>query len=514
MRPNHFIFHCIFFITSFSLQAQIYNVRDFIDSPDRTTKITTQIQQLIDSCHANGGGEIYFPAGEYLTGTIVLKDNVFLNISSGATIYGSKDMVDYLDTKLQSLIFADGADNVGIFGQGTINGQGDSFWRDKEHPYTRPDRFVLFQHCTNVKINDIFLINSPNWCIDVRFCDGVWIDGVRIYNERKSPNTDGIDPVSSKNVFISNCYIETGDDAICPKTRGDQPLENLVVTNCILISDDSAIKFGTRSDSDIRNVVFSNIIIRNSDYGIAFFAKDGGTFENIRFNNIHIETTKNQAYDITKPMGNYPIFLDLERRYAESKLGAVRNIYFNDITIDTHDGHCMFLGQPDSKLENIQLTNISYVLHNRYSFDGKRKPRGVRHLKDKAANDYAHIAAHFSFAHIDGLQIENLFIKDVAEQSQHERRMVWGYDVHNVSINQFSNRVAKINTYTPQIHFNDATYIDLTNCSPVVSDSPFLFLEGKRTANIYLQNNKLDHLKQVVEGGKGFDLKEISGLRQ
>ena len=120
----------------------------------------------------------------------------------------------------------------------------------------------------------------------------VFIDGIRILNFLEAPNTDGIYPISSSNVFISNCYIETGDDAICPKSNStEKACENLVVTNCVLISDDSAIKFGTRSDGIIRHCVFNNIIIRNSKYGLAFYMKDGGTYEDIQFSNINIETS-------------------------------------------------------------------------------------------------------------------------------------------------------------------------------------------------------------------------------
>jgi polygalacturonase len=107
----------------------------------------------------------------------------------------------------------------------------------------------------------------------------VRIDGISIINPRLGPNTDGIDVNSSSNVFISDVYVETGDDALCFKSRfADEPVQNVTVTNCVLISDDSAIKFGTRSSGDMRNITVSNCVIRNSTNGIAFFMKDGGHF--------------------------------------------------------------------------------------------------------------------------------------------------------------------------------------------------------------------------------------------
>ena len=367
---------------------------------------------------------------------------------------------------------------------------------------------MLFENFRNVKISDITLINSPNWNVDIRFCENVWIDGVTILSERKAPNTDGIDPVSSKNVFISNCYIDVGDDAICPKTRGDRPIENLVVTNCILISDDSAIKFGTRSDSDMRNMVFSNIVIRNTEYGIAFYAKDGGTIENIRFNNIHIETTLNMLADETKPMGTYPLYIDLERRTPTTKLGAVRNIYFSDITIDSPEGHCVFFGQPDGRLENISFNNIHYTLHRRGTFEGNTKPRGVRTLTEKAENDYSDVYAHFTFAFIKGLEINNLFINDLSRENEFERRMFWGYDVHDVKILNFSNKLNIPNMELPQIHFRESTSIEITSCSPSATGTPFLYLEGA-CSDVLLHNNNFRKVNDLTDSDGVFDKGEL-----
>jgi len=495
-------------------QNSNYNVNEYIKSTGKSNLITTQLQNLIDKCSEAGGGYIYFPAGEYLTGTIELKDNTYLELTPGATLYGSTDMKDYpvVGKNNKSLIYANGANNIGIIGNGTINGQGDSFWRNKEQPYIRPDRFILFENSSNIKIENVLITNSPNWNIEVRLCDWVWIDGISIVNERKSPNTDGIDPVSSKNVFISNCYIETGDDAICPKSIGNTPNENLVVTNCIIISDDSAIKLGTRSETYIRDALFSNIIIKNTEYGIAFFAKDGGTFENIRFDNIHIQSTIDMQADSTKPMGTYPIFIDLEKRSPEAKLGSIKNVFFNNITIDSQDGHCVFLGQPDSKFENINLSNIDFTLHQRKPYDDNRKPRGVKNLKDKAANDFSHIASHFTFAYIDGLNIDNLSIHDLSTNANNERHMIWGYDVNQITISDFKNYQLVANKKLAQFHFKESTSVEVKSCTPAFSVSSFMCLEGERTKNVVLHNNNFLKLKTIVELGKTVQSKELIEL--
>ncbi|MEQ9296930.1 MAG: glycosyl hydrolase family 28 protein [Cyclobacteriaceae bacterium] len=483
------------FMNSAFAQNGTYNIVDHIEESGREVLITAEIQQLIDRCSQEGGGTIYFPAGEYLTGSLMMKSNTFLHLSAGATLYGSMSMDDYTEEASKSLISSNKADNFGIFGKGMIDGQGSAFWKGKSRPYNRPEKLIWLKYSTNIFFNDIKIINSPNWNIDVSFCDGVWIDGISIISELGSPNSDGIDPVSSKNVFISNCYIETGDDAICPKSRNGIPTENLVVTNCVLISDDSAIKLGTRSEDPIRNAVFSNIIIRNSIYGIALFAKDGGTFENIRFSNIYIETTLNETEDPTRPRGIYPIFVDLERRTPDAKLGAIKNVSFDGITIDTKYGHCLFFGQPDSRLENIKLSNINFTVEEQLPYEGMMKPRGVRNLKDKAANDYAHIESYFSFVHVDGLEINGLTINDQDESPEHTKHMIWGKDVHQVDVSNFKNRSA-VTTNQPIIHLEEATNVELSSNSPV-SDAAFVSLSGTTTSDVVLMNN---NLRKVAEG--------------
>lgn len=494
---KHFLYLATLLALSFSATAQNgrYNILNHIDRAGREVLITKEIQQVIDQCSKEGGGTIYFPPGEYLTGSLMMKTNTFLHLESGATLYGSKDINDYTEEASKSLISSNKADNFGVFGKGTIDGQGSAFWKGKSRPYNRPSKLIWLKYSTNIYINDIKIINSPNWNLDISFCDGVWIDGISIISELGSPNSDGIDPVSSKNVYISNCYIETGDDAICPKSRNGIPTENLVVTNCILISDDAAIKLGTRSEDPIRNSVFSNIVIRNSIYGIALFAKDGGTFENVRFSNIYIETALNETEDPTKPRGIYPIFVDLERRKPDSKLGAIKNISFDGITIDTKYGHCLFFGQPDSRLENIKLSNINFTVEEQLPFEGMRKPRGVRNLKDKAANDFAHIESYFSFVHVDGLEVKDLTINDLDETATHPKYQLWGKDIHRVDISGFKNRSTVV-TNQPIIHLEDATTVELSANSPI-SEAAFLSLQGSATRDVVLLNN---NLRKVSDG--------------
>ena len=77
------------------LQARDYHILDFGAKNDTTVLSTKAIQSAIDLCSKEGGGRVVFPAGNYKTGTLILKNNVCLHLELGATLYGSTDLKDY-----------------------------------------------------------------------------------------------------------------------------------------------------------------------------------------------------------------------------------------------------------------------------------------------------------------------------------------------------------------------------------------------------------------------------------
>ncbi len=407
---------------------------------DGKTLVTAPVQQRIDACHAAGGGRVCFPPGRYLIGSLELKDHVYLELSAGAVLLGSRNMADYTRP---ALIYANGARNFGILGRGTIDGNGESFWKGKSKPLVRPDRLLLLEDCSQIRIQDVTLLNSPNWNLELLRCDHAWIDGVTINSPRQAPNTDGIDPNSSSNIFISNCHIDTGDDAICLKSVGERPTENIVVQNCVLISDDSAIKIGTRTEAPIRHALFNNIVIRNSRYGIAFYAKDGGNCEDIRFSNILIETEGEAKFDPDRPGSTYALFLDVERRNTSGPVSRIQDIYFNSISIKSFNARCAIQGLPEQPIRRLRLDNITYTQQRHSTFEGSVKPRGVSSLSSQTRNDFTHVPANFTFAYVDGLNISGLAVHDVDESGVHERHALWGTRLANVHLDRVSVQHAR-----------------------------------------------------------------------
>ena len=146
-------------------------------------------------------------------------------------------------------------------------------------------------------------------------------------------------------------------------------------------------------------------------------------------------------------------------------------------------------------------------------FSGKTKPRGVRSLTEKADNDYSDVAANFSFAHVDGLYLEDVTVNDRSENQGPERRFLWAYDVHNVSLDNLRENLPIANTELPMFHLRDAIGVDISNCTPATDGTSFIRLEGEKIRKITLRNSDLRGASKVLEAVNGSNLNEVSILQ-
>ena len=169
-----------------------FNILDFGAKKD--TVCTESIQAAIDSCADNGGGVVIIPSGEYISGTVWLKSNVELHLEMGAVLKASTNTEDYNDEnaysqnwgsvsekwKAKHLIIALECDNTAITGNGIIDGSGDYFFGDervicsgtaweggyvtsRDEENLRPGQLICFIECSNVKVIDIAIRNTPCW---------------------------------------------------------------------------------------------------------------------------------------------------------------------------------------------------------------------------------------------------------------------------------------------------------------------------------------------------------------
>ncbi len=430
----------------------MFNVREFGAKGDKRHNDQPAIQSAIDACVKAGGGTVYLPSGDYLSGTIRLYSNVALKLEAGATLWASRSPQHYESQRSGHLILAKDAEHISIVGPGRIHGQAtEDLGRrgDGERPAFRTG-IMLLESCRNVIIRDLTILYSDAWTIHLKRCDTVFIDGVTIINNYYRVNSDGIDPNSCRNVHISNCHIIAGDDCIVLKTTEPHPCENITVANCTLESIAAALKLGTESHGDFRNVHFSNCVIRNSSVGIGFYMKDGGTMERVTFSNISIETRESPSAQV------YPIFMDIERRHPDSKIGRICDVIFRDILIHSGSG-VLIQGMARSPIENLILQNVIFRVDRAEDYSKRRKAIGGRRTtSDERDTLYARQPSYVTLAHIDGLTLENLRVM-IAED------VFRRYERSALICNEVENGVIR-NVYRRPLNDGKPPVVSLLNC--------------------------------------------------
>ena len=276
---------------------------------DGKTVSTAALQKAIDATAERGGGTVIVPAGRFVSGSIRLRSHINLHLEPGATIVGASDVSAFPKWSAAwegiemhaSLITGEALDNVSITGRGTIDGNGQYWWDlfrqkrlGKDNTDKRP-RLVRLIDCRNVLVEGVTLQNSPMWTLNPVACDEVTIRGIIVRNPPDSPNTDGINPDSCRNVHISDCHIDVGDDCVTIKSGSEEeprkqlrPCENITITNCTMIHGHGGVVIGSEMSGGVRNIAISNCTFVGTDRGIRIKARRGrgGAVEDIRVSNI------------------------------------------------------------------------------------------------------------------------------------------------------------------------------------------------------------------------------------
>ncbi len=171
------------------------NVRDFGATGDGTTKDTLALQQALDRCNLLGGGEVLVPAGNYLSGSLVLRSNTVLRIDDGASLLGSPDLADYPLTQVRwegkfikgysAFLTATEAENITITGKGKIIGNDAIKGRTDRKTGLRYPALIEFTSCTNVLMEDCFTQQNGMWSIHPLYCEHVTFRNVTVHERRR-----------------------------------------------------------------------------------------------------------------------------------------------------------------------------------------------------------------------------------------------------------------------------------------------------------------------------------------
>ena len=370
------------------------------------------INKAIVECSKAGGGKVVVPEGKFNTGPVVLKSNVNLVVSKGATLLFSTDKklfpivltrwegMDCLN--YQPCIYAYGEENVAITGEGTIDGNGsnetwwkmcgkDKFgWTPELEESQKIGRPLLFEYseagkpfeernmkdtglrpqlvniykCNNVAIKDVTLLRSPFWVIHPLLCKNVTVKGVKIWNE--GPNGDGCDPESCEDVLIEECVFHTGDDCIAIKSGRNAdgriwnlPSKNIIVRDCIMEDGHGGVVVGSEITGGCQNVFVENCKMDSPDLDRVLRIKTntcrGGIIENIYMRNVEVGQCREAVMRINL---NYEPNEPAKRGF----IPTVRNVYMSNVTCRKSKYGILINGLDDAdNIYNINVENCNFT---------------------------------------------------------------------------------------------------------------------------------------------------------
>ncbi|KAL5182790.1 putative polygalacturonase [Glycine soja] len=349
------------------LRPMAFNLTDFGGVGDGVTLNTEAFERAVSAVSKfgkKGGAQLNVPPGRWLTAPFNLTSHMTLFLAEDAVILGIDDEKywplmpplpsygygrEHPGPRYGSLIHGQHLKDVVITGHnGTINGQGQSWWkkyRQKRLNHTRGP-LVQIMFSSDIVITNITLRDSPFWTIHPYDCKNITIKD------------------SCEDMLIEDCYISVGDDAIAVKSGWDQygidygrPSMNIMIRNLVVRSMVSAgISIGSEMSGGVSNVTVENLLIWDSRRGVRIKTAPGRgayvrqiTYRNITFENVRVGIVMKTDYNEHPDDGYDPLALPILRdisfttvhgqgvrvpvRIHGSEEIPVRNVTFKDMSV-------------------------------------------------------------------------------------------------------------------------------------------------------------------------------------
>ncbi|MBI3729994.1 MAG: pectin lyase fold-containing protein [Burkholderiales bacterium] len=360
---------------------------------------TQTLQAAIDACHPGQAVRLRSRNGKdaFLSGALQLRSGVSLLIDAGVTLYASTQPLDYdrgagtcgtNDDKgrgCKPFITVERAKGSGIYGEGVIDGQGgeriagkeETWWQiarraQKENNRQNVPRLIEVTQSNDFILHNITLRNSPNFHVTLNQVDGFTAWGVRIDTPANARNTDGIDPISSRNITIANSYIRTGDDNVAIKAGNNGPTENISIRNSHFYSG-HGMSIGSETNGGVSNVLVENLSMDGTTSGLRIKSdvSRGGLVQNISYRNVCIRNVK-APIDFDTHYGKSATG-KLIPQYRNITLEHVQSLTPGKIILQGYDAaHPIELNMKDvsladksnSQFEHVQLAGSEKIIFN------------------------------------------------------------------------------------------------------------------------------------------------------
>lgn len=501
---------------------------------DGNTLNTKSINAAIDALSKKGGGVVLIPSGLWLTGPVVLKNNINLHLAAGATLLFTADKNEYPlveanweglpQMRNQSPISATNAINIAITGKGIIDGNGDGWrmvkkdklnetqWKklvesggllsdDKKTWYPSektlkgskmqnpgaisPEKdaafyesikdflrpnLVLLTSCKYVLLEGVTFQNSPAWCLHPLMCENLTVRNVFVKNPWYAQNGDGIDAESCKNVLIENTVFDVGDDALCMKSGRDAE--------------------GRKRGMPTENVIIRNCTVFAAHGGFVIGSEMSGGARNIYVNNCTFIGTD----------------IGLRFKTTRGRGGIVENIFIKDIYMK------------DIPAEAI-LFDMYYMAKDPVALAGEKRelPKVEFKAVDETTPQFRNF--HISNVYCNGVE-KGIFVRGLPEM--HVKDIVLenmviqakkGIDVQEASGITFKN-IKIISAETNPV-------IDIVQSDKLVFDNitykdgaELLFrVSGERSGGISIKNTDAAKAKEKIRYELGANEKSVTTIK-
>ena len=380
--------------------AREFNVRDRGAVGDGAAKDTAAVQRTIDECAAAGGGRVVLPKGTYLCGSVYLKSNVELHLEKGATLLGSPDLADYCDEKTypqnffstyegwgpQHLLLAIEQSNVALTGEGVVDGNGRAFfdmtqerwigtgaWRRGAYGAKddkRPGQMIVFVESQDIRVEGVTLRDSTAWNCLFHGCERVRVKGVTVRNDQRHLTTDGFDVDSCRDVEISGCDIETGDDSFAVRGSPYRLKDKTRVCEDVYIHDSKGrtsacgVRVGV-GNGTIRRVRLENLDLSGAGMGLQVQCKYGtrGTGKGVDISDVSFRDVR--LYDVATGISAIA--------GPGNPTATMENVSFEDVVIDACKLPVLVMGGERSRPRHIRFERVLV----------RAQPASVYNIRDK-----------------------------------------------------------------------------------------------------------------------------------
>jgi polygalacturonase len=353
-------------------EPKIFDVQRYGAVGDGKTLDTVAIQKALDECGKAGGGTVVLTAGSYLSKPIFLRSRLTLQLDEGAILKATDEPKDFTDPKEEKgvIAFVNGKNltNITITGKGTIDGSGERWWppvkeakkTGQPEPRRRP-RMIVLSKCNGIRVQGITLQNSPSFHLVPTDSENVVIEGVTIRAPADSPNTDAIDPSACKNVLITKCVLDVGDDNVALKSGHSVPgrsaaCEDITVTDCTFLHG-HGMSIGSETVGGVRNVTVRNCTFKDTVSGLRIksYRGRGGLVENISYSDIKMTDVK-IPINITSYYPKIPTEDSAQPITPETPM--YREIRLANLTATSPQSAGFIVGLPECVVSNVILENV------------------------------------------------------------------------------------------------------------------------------------------------------------